>query len=229
MKKLTILTTIFILTLAFFLFAQEAAQEGEAGEAGNNFVTEDVTNFLIDDFEFANTWEASMPRDLGIISIIRREGGPADVIAEGGESNQYILGAKVEYFRSGYPWFSVTPPRPVKIPGITQEISVWVAGRNSDNKLSLYVRDNTSQVHKVGSESLTFMGWKNISVQVPSNIPQESYIGQNEEGIEFMGILVNVSAQSSFGKYYIYFDNIVAKTDMYLQTYKEADDPKDTW
>ena len=75
MKRLSILITMLILTVAFLLFAQDAAQTGEQttqnqGENGNNFVTEAITNYLIDDFEFANTWQASMPRDYGVVSIL---------------------------------------------------------------------------------------------------------------------------------------------------------------
>ena len=135
MKRLSILITMLILTVAFLLFAQDAAEQTEE-EDGNNFVTESITNFIIDNFEFANTWQGAMPRDYGLVNIIRREGGPADVVAEGEEENRYILGVKVEYFKTGYPWFSVTPPRPVKIPGYTKEISVWVAGRNHNNSMS---------------------------------------------------------------------------------------------
>ena len=237
MKRLSILITMLILTVAFLLFAQDAAQTGEQttqqnqqeGEDNNNFVTEAMTNYLIDDFEFANTWQASMPRDYGVVSIIRREGGPADVVAEGAENNQYILGAKVEYFRTGYPWFSVTPPRPIKIPGYTKELSVWVAGRNHNNRMSFYIYDVNGKPQSVGNEALNFMGWKNITVQVPANVRQEEFRGQVEQGISFMGIHVKVDPRDSYGKYYIYFDQLMAKTDMYLETYKEEDDPLDTW
>lgn len=228
MKRLSILITMLILTVAFLLFAQDAAQDnGQAG--GNNFVTESYTNFLIDDFEFANTWQASMPRDFGVISIIRREGGPADVTAENADANKYILGAKVEYFKTGYPWFSVTPPRPVKIPGFTKEISVWVAGRNHNNRMSFYVYDINGKPQNIGNEALNFMGWKKITVQVPAKVEQENFRGQAEQGISFMGINIKVDPRDSYGKYYIYFDNLEARTDMYLETYKEADDPRDTW
>ena len=218
---------MLILTVAFLLFAQDAAQTGEQttqqnqqeGEDNNNFVTEAMTNYLIDDFEFANTWQASMPRDYGVVSIIRREGGPADVVAEGAENNQYILGAKVEYFRTGYPWFSVTPPRPIKIPGYTKELSVW----------GFYIYDVNGKPQSVGNEALNFMGWKNITVQVPANVRQEEFRGQVEQGISFMGIHVKVDPRDSYGKYYIYFDQLMAKTDMYLETYREEDDPLDTW
>ena len=208
MKRLSILITMLILTVAFLLFAQDAAQDN--GQAGNNnFVTESYTNFLIDDFEFANTWQASMPRDYGVISI--------------------ILGAKVEYFKTGYPWFSVTPPRPVKIPGFTKEISVWVAGRNHNNRMSFYVYDINGKPQNIGNEALNFMGWKKITVQVPAKVEQENFRGQAEQGISFMGINIKVDPKDSYGKYYIYFDNLEARTDMYLETYKEADDPIDTW
>ena len=44
-----------------------------------------------------------------------------------------------------------------------------------------------------------------------------------------MGIHVKVDPRDSYGKYYIYFDQLMAKTDMYLETYREEDDPLDTW
>lgn len=229
MKRLTVLIVMLILTVAFLLFAQDAANNGAQDANGNNFVTEAITNFLIDDFEFANTWQAAMPRDYGIINIIRREGGPADVVADGADSNKYILGARVEYFQTGYPWFSVTPPRPVNIPGYTKELSVWVAGRNHNNKMSFYIYDVYGQLQKVGNEPLNFMGWKNITVQVPATIAQETFRGQGTQGISFMGIHVDVDPRDSYGKYYIYFDNLMAKTDTYMDTYKEKDDPLDIW
>ena len=89
MKRLSISIIMLILTVAFLLFAQDAAEQTD-GEEGNNFVTESMTNFLIDNFEFANTWQGAMPRDYGLVSIIRREGGPSDVVAEGEEENKYI-------------------------------------------------------------------------------------------------------------------------------------------
>ena len=226
MKRLSILITMLILTVAFLLFAQDAAEENE--ESGNNFVTESITNFLIDNFEFANTWQGSIPRDFGLINIIRREGGPADVTAEG-EENRYMLGAKVEYFRTGYPYFSITPPRPVKIPGYTKEISVWVAGRNHNNAMSFYIYDINGKQQSIGNVSLNFVGWKNVTVQVPASVKQEDFRGQREQGISFMGIFIKVDPRDSYGKYYVYFDNLVAKTDMYLETYREEDDPLDTW
>lgn len=229
MKRLTVLIVMLILTVAFLLFAQDAANNGAQDANGNNFVTEAITNFLIDDFEFANTWQAAMPRDFGIINVIRREGGPADVVANGADSNKYVLGARVEYFRTGYPWFSVTPPRPVRIPGYTKELSVWVAGRNHNNRMSLYIYDVYGQLQRVGDEPLNFMGWKNISIQVPATIAQETFRGQGNQGISFMGIHVNVDPRDAYGKYYIYFDNLIAKTDVYMDTYREQDDPLDIW
>lgn len=228
MKRLCVLM-MAMFTLAFFLFAQDAANNNNANAGDNNFKTEALTNFLIDDFEFANTWNGSMPRDFGVITIMRRDGGPAEVVSENADSNKFILGAKVEYFKTGFPWFALTPPRPVKVPGVTREVSVWVAGRNNDNKLSFFIKDVYGTEHKIGNESLNFLGWKNVTVPVSASIPQEGYRGGADQGIYFKGIRIDVGTKDSYGKYFIYFDNLVANTDMYLETYKEQNDPLDTW
>lgn len=223
MKRITILMIMIVLSVAFVLFAQEAVGD-------ENQISETITDYLIDNFEFANTWVGSMPRDLGMISLIRQEGGPADVVANDAEANKYILGAKIEYFRSGNPWFSISPPRPIKIPGVTKEINVWIAGRNNNNKISFYVKDILGNVHKLGNERLSFIGWKNISVTIPANVTQDLARGQFEEGISFMGMRVDVSSRDSFGKYFIYFDNLMARIDdNYFEAYKDGDDPKDNW
>ena len=226
MKRITILMIMIVLSVAFVLFAQEATGEDEAV----NQTSETITDYPIDNFEFANTWVGSMPRDLGVISLMKQEGGPADVVASDAEANKYILGAKIEYFRSGHPWFSISPPRPIKIPGLTKELSVWVAGRNHNNKLSFYVQDILGNTHEVGNEPLNYIGWKNISVSIPVNVIQDATKNQFEEGISFMGIHIDVDSRDSFGKYYIYFDNLLAKVDEnYFKAYKDEDDPKDTW
>ena len=64
---------------------------------------------------------------------------------------------------------------------------------------------------------------------MPANVKQEDFRGQVEHGISFTGIFIKVDPRDSYGKYYIYFDNLVAKTDMYLETYREEDDPIDNW
>lgn len=220
MKRLISIMFIFA-AISAMVFAQDDANQQEQQ------LTESLTNYLIDDFEFANTWTGNISRDLGVITLMRREGGPADVVSQG-ENNKYILGAKVEYFKTSFTWFSILPPRKIRIPGTVKELSVWVAGRNYNHTLSFYIYDVFGQIHKVGGSKLNYIGWKNLTAYVSPNIPQENIYSQNS-GIDFMGMQISCSPNDARGKYFIYFDNIMAKTDVYLQTYSDVNDPKDIW
>ncbi len=235
MKKILItILIIFSLTLVA-VFAQEAAEGGEENttttedSSNNNAMSvEDIQTVVIDDFEFANTWTTSMPRDYGIATLMRREGAAADVKASNPDASQYVLGVKVEFFKTGASWFSVLPPRKIKIRGFVKDLNVWVAGRNYEHSMSFYVSDANGQQHKVGNSKLNFIGWKKISAYVSPNIPQDDLHSQ-DVGLDFLGIRVDLDPQSTNGKYFVYFDDLTATVDLYMDSYSDESDPRDTW
>ncbi|MBI4977846.1 MAG: flagellar filament protein FlaA [Spirochaetes bacterium] len=203
-----------------------AAKAPAPGGATN---IESITNYVVENFEMATAWEASMPRDQGIVSLLRKEGGPNEVRSKGEEMNKYILGLKVEYFRTGYNWFSTTPPRKIKVPGVTKQLNVWVAGRNYEHRLSFVITDFYGQMNMIGNEKLNFTGWKQITAQVSPFLPQDEYHSSMDRGIHLVGLRVECDPLYTHGKYYVYFDDITADTDLYLENYKDADDPSDDW
>ncbi len=210
------------------VFAQDegAATTGESG--GNNFVTEAITNYTIDTFEAANTWTASIPRDYGIATLMRREGYVNDVREENPDASDYILSLKVEFFRTGNVHFSIKPPRKINIPGTVKDLSVWVAGRNYEHTMSFYISDALGQIHSVGNNKLNFIGWKKVSSYISPTVVQED-IHTQTSGIDFLGMRVVCDPKTTRGKYFVYFDNLAATTDLYLDTYSSPDDPKDIW
>ncbi|MEK6794849.1 MAG: flagellar filament outer layer protein FlaA [Spirochaetota bacterium] len=227
--KRTLTVIAVIAALATMAFAQGAATAPKSSPSGGVTNVENVTNYVVENFEMATAWEAAMPRDQGIISLLRKEGGPADVRSKGEDANRFIVGLKVEYFRTGYNWFSAVPPRPIKIPGITKQLSVWVAGRNYEHRLYFVISDFYGQVNMLGNEKLNFTGWKQVTAQISPFLPQDEYHSSTERGIHLRGLRIECDPLFTHGKYYVYFDDIVAETDLYLENFRDADDPSDDW
>lgn len=206
-----------------------------------------VTNVVLDDFEFANTWEGQMSSDQGIIILRRIPGGPVEVTGEdegkdeSEKKNKYILGAGVSYFRTGFHWFSVTPPRPIKILGIVKDISVWVAGRGNPHTLSFVIKDFYGRRQSLECrDKLTFIGWKKLDVMIPQGIPQDIHWTKDygaassdemRRGLHFIGFRVDCDPRETWGEYKIYFDNLEAKRDIQLESpyANQPDDPVDDW
>lgn len=230
MKK-WILSIVMVLSVtAFGTLMILTAQDGPGDGGGEGVELTMLTNLLLDNFELAQTWEGAMPRDQGLIRIRRIPGAAGEVAAKGGEGNKYILGARIDYFKTGYNWFSVTPPRRVKVPGVTSEFSVYVAGRNYEHKLSMVISDYFGKLHKIGNEPMTFLGWKKLTFTVHENIPQRDYGPVSQDfGIYFIGMRVDCDPRFTHGKYYVYFDDLEAKTDLYDENFRNEDDPIDNW
>lgn len=210
------LTAIALITTTEKTIAQDTA------------VTEKLTNYVVDNFEMANTWEGLMPREQGLIKIKRTLGGYAIPRDEASNFNRYILGVKIQYFKSGYSWFSLKPPRMIRIPGLVKQISVQVAGRNYQHELSFVIRDFNGFQHTLPVGKLNFVGWKKLSMLVPASIPQNEY-HRYEAGIYFCGLRINCNPKETHGQYYAYFDDLMAETDLYTLLYKDPEDPKDDW
>ena len=227
MKKILI-SIIIIFSFALIVVFAQVEDGGAAPAATAGMATEMITNYLIDDFEFANTWTVSMSRDNGIATLTRKDGAAADVKASSPDASKYILGVKIEYLKTGYTGFSVLPPKKIRIPGTVKDINVWVAGRNYEHSMSFYISDSFGSIHQIGMSSLNFVGWKKISAYVSPAITQED-VHTQDSGIDFVGIRVDCDPKDTRGKYFVYFDDLSATTDMYLSTYSDPDDPKDVW
>jgi len=223
------------------LFAQQVENTGgnlrlgefpiintNAGESADRTVaTELLQTLLVDDFEAAGEWTAFIPRDYGYASAIRREGSPAALKSD---KNKYVLGVKVSFMKRDWSWLSITPAKPAKIRGITKNIKVWVVGRNYRHVLSVVLRDYLDRVKYLRGDRLIWVGWKQMTVNIPDTIEQENYKVSEERGITFIGFRVDFEPDDMIGRpFYIYFDYLTADVDLYSEMNLNADDMIDNW
>jgi len=235
MKNIKYFVFAFILFICFLfsnlldINAQQASSQSMEPGVQEGELLADI---IISKFEDAESWTGQMPLDQGNIFLMKRYGKPnalPQVDPTTGIENKYVLGIKVMFNKRGFNRFIVRPPRPIKVPGITKSLSIWVAGRNFSHTLIFVVRDyyNQDKLLKVGT--LNFLGWKKLTFVIPPMLVQDEYHYTELEGITFMGLAIETSPEESYGTFYVYFDELTAKTNIFNMSTQDKDDMIDNW
>lgn len=204
---------------------------------GLNFSMEDIRSVVIDDFENNdNNWQASASRftdeqfpkvKFGI------EGAPIALTASAaGEENKYVMGVRAAFTRKGYNKIWVYPEEVLVIPGHAKKLDMWVWGANYHYTLYAHLMDYRGIVHKLPLGSLHFMGWRNLSVAIPKQIPQTVRYLPMEKPLSLVRFEIWTEPTERVDDYIIYFDHLKILTDMYKQRFdgdELADQSDEIW
>jgi hypothetical protein len=234
MKKLIVIVGIAAL-LPAVLMAQQT--EGIAVDRlGKDQAQQELVEISVSKFEDVAFWGSSMMLDDGIVVIRRFEGAPLEKQPIPGEqssnieeSDKYVLGSKTIFFRRALSSVSIYPVRPIPIEGITKTISVWVVGRNFNHTLKVIVADYFNQRREITMGKMNFMGWKQMTAAIPPRIVQDEFHYAADRGLKVIGFKIEFDLLESYGTYYAYFDDLRAVTDLFAETYRDADDMTDGW
>jgi len=230
-KYLSIIVILFCLVvLPVILSAQE--QELEDLQVGIDTAAQVLADIPVSHFEDADAWNSSVSIDHAIIFSMAKKGRPLEVPEidpDDGTENKYVLGVKVLFNQRGYVNFCMTPPKPIKIPGITKVISVWVCGRSFRHRLNLVVLDFKGEKRVLDMGLIDFVGWKKVSIAIPSAIKQNDYHNTEWRGLSFAGFTIDCDPGETYGSYYVYFDELRAISDVYNEEHKDEDDMEDGW
>jgi len=232
MKK--IIVTIIILALAAGAVWAQSEIDPEA--TGAITAQQKLKEISVTKMEDSGFWYGVFPADNGLIEIRNFPGGPEgkepieDEEQFGiAEADEQVVGAKVSFYRRGVIDFTVKPIRPLPIEGITKTISVWVAGRNANHRLELLVSDHFGNDAVIPMGKLNFSGWKKLTVTIPPHIKQRDYHYNDRMGIAIDGFNVKCDIDETYGRYYIYFDDVRAVTDLFAEESRDTDDMMDAW
>ena len=255
MKRILVLVVGLVLILAGYSFAQQVqnnqavqqqsqqTEEGQSeylkgfkilGEPTESEIKDTAKQMiqpvLVEDFEVPGDWEAKMSRDYGVVSFMTRDGYPK-ALADIKDKNNKVFGVKVQFFKRGPAEILVKPVRDIKIPGITKKIKFWVVGRNYTHTLRILVKDYLGREKEITVGKLNFSGWKLMEVNIPDFIEQEDYKVSEERGLTLSGIKISCDMTDIVpGRtFYIYFDYIIAETDLFVEKFREVDDMVDAW
>lgn len=249
MMKRTALLAIALVMVAAVAIAQDAADTTSSNpyaqidpeQLGQDAAQQRLQEISIEKFEDAGFWRVYMPIDQGVIESRRLEGSPALKTAIPAEEelegeglslagpDQYVLGVKASFFRRGNAEIYIQPIRPLLIPGITKTISLWVAGRNFNHRLSVVVADFFGNVNIISMGTLNFSGWRRLTCAVPPSVKQIDYHYSDRMGIQIMGFMIEPALMETYGTYYVYFDDLRAVTDLFADSSRDADDMVDSW
>lgn len=230
---------LFLTFLAAFVFLGSLTAQNSGTNAENigvNTAQQRLEEVSISKFEDPGFWSVSMPLDHGIISHRRFEGGPAEKRPLPGEEqsgitedDDFVIGVKVEYYRRGWTSISVQPSRPLAVPGIAKTISLWVVGRNFNHTLKVVLEDDFGNKISLPMGTLNFSGWKEMEVAIPPSIQQRNPHYTDRGGIKILGFVVEPDITETYGTYYVYFDDLRVKTDLFAEENRDPDDMVDAW
>ncbi len=240
MRRLIGFAVIFFL-ISLMAFSQtKPVGEPDASKLGVDSAQQYLKDITVTKFEDASFWFTTMPQDQGQITWRQLDGSPAgkveldaerlkDEEAIGIPSGRYVLGVRVDFYKRGLNEFYIYPMRPLAIEGISKTLSVWVVGRNFNHVLKVLVADYFGRHQEITLGKLNFTGWKKMTVAVPPTITQTDYHYTDRNGIKFLGFKVECDLLESRGRYYIYFDDLSAVSDLFLEQALDVDDMADIW
>ena len=139
-----------------------------------------------------------------------------------------VMGIQFKFNRQGDNWVDIIPVMagedgedvPYEIPfrGVVSRLDLWVWGGNYMYELEVLVRDYQGRVHSLPMGWLNYEGWRNLAVNIPSNIPQTSrYVGESTN-LKFVAFRIRTSPTERVDDFKVFFDQFRVLTDTYMST-----------
>jgi hypothetical protein len=218
-----------------------AQQSADPSRIGIDTAQQNLKEISIDKFEHDSYWHGVISPDDGLINVRLHDGKPAGkepISDEEGlnRPDDYVLGARVDFYHRGNMSFYLYPRRPIPIEGITKTISIWAVGRNFNHTLKILIQDFFGRHFELEMGKLNFQGWKQLSVAIPpqpltgkAGIVQRDYHYTNPLGIKVLGFKIDCDPRETAGTYYLYLDDLRAVTDLFAENNRDPDDMADAW
>jgi len=134
------------------------------------------------------------------------------------------LGLRGQFDRKGYNWIDLYPtlkddenanPYEIPIPGRVSNIDVWVWGANLKYYIEVYLRDYRGVVYALKLGDISYTGWKNLRVNIPTSITQSKRVLPAYAGLKFVKFRIWTQPVERVDNFYIYFKQMKILTDMF--------------
>jgi hypothetical protein len=140
-----------------------------------------------------------------------------------------ILGVHAKFDRMGYNWIEIYPstmgkdkdgndrqePREILLPGRVKNLDLWVWGSNFDYYLEVHLMDYRGISHVLPLGSIKYKGWRNLSVNIPSYIPQSVVYAPALKGLKFVKFVLWTKPTEKVDDFYVYLDEVKVFSDMF--------------
>lgn len=191
-----------------------------------------VETIVIDNFDDAEavdwTWKVQASRFVteGYPILSSFEGIPNTLRIIRGKTDDpaKVLGCKVKFNRKGDNWFEIYPSKddkPYEVPfkGTVSQIDMWVWGAHYLYFLDVLVRDADGRVHIIPAGNLAYDGWKNVVVNIPTYIRQQSRLRSGPACMTFVGFRITTDPDEFVDDFMIYFDNLKYTTNALMNVF----------
>ena len=208
------LASLFVIGLP--LFAQPSSRSIETFVM-DDFDSAGEQNYLYDGKAYSWDWAINSSRFVaeGYPKQNYFNGAPNSLrqLLKGTDKELKVLGIQTAFNRKGDNWFEVYPTKDDKayeIPftGIVSTIDFWVWGSNYNYYIELLVRDASGTVRVLPAGSLAFHGWRNIIINIPSWIQQQSHLRSGPTSMSFVGFRIRSDAEEYVDDFMIFFDQL---------------------
>jgi hypothetical protein len=196
-----------------------------------NYETYIVDNFDSPDAEW--TWKAAGSKFVteGYPVLKYFDGMPNAIRVTQSDANaKYkFLGMEIKFNRKGDNWVDIVPFKKdsegkearfeIPFKGRISRVDLWVWGANYAYDLEMLVRDCNGRVITIPFGLVNHEGWKNMSVNIPTNIQQASPYLSGVQQMSFVAFRLRTRPTERVDDFYIFFDQFKALTDTYMPSY----------
>ncbi|HUX51799.1 MAG TPA: flagellar filament outer layer protein FlaA [Spirochaetia bacterium] len=135
------------------------------------------------------------------------------------------LGIHAKFDRMGYNYIEITPatkdangqlvPTPIDIPGRMKSLDVWMWGSYRNYYVEAQLQDYRGIVHVLRLGSLDYRGWEDLTVGVPSSIPQSVTYIPSTKGLKLLKFVIWSTPNTPVDDFYTYINQIKVITDTF--------------
>lgn len=137
------------------------------------------------------------------------------------------LGIRVSFFRKSYNFFDFVPTEQKYVPGRALSFDVWVWGANYNYTMDLVLEDYKGYTHALPLGSLRYIGWRNLSVNVPTTIPQADPYVPRQKSLKFLNFRFWSSPEERVDNFVVLLDYFQTVSDTFRDAY-DGNDIEDT-
>jgi hypothetical protein len=94
-------------------------------------------------------------------------------------------------------------------------MDMWVWGSNLKYYIEIFLRDYRGVVHTIKLGDISYVGWRNLKVNIPNSIPQSKRILPAYAGLSFVKFRIWTQPVERVDNFYIYFKQFKVLTDMF--------------
>jgi hypothetical protein len=156
----------------------------------------------------------------------------------------YSLGIHAKFDRKAYNSIEIIPakkgdngklvPNPIMMPGRAKALDLWLWGSNYFFYMEAHIRDFQGVDHVLPMGDLNFQGWRNLSITIPTSIPQARRHIPRYQGLELTEFVIWTRPNESVDDFYVFIDQVKVLTDLFESRFDgdnlaDQDYLKDVW